>query len=90
METVKVFNKFTPPVRNQPVRSAGPMKLFYTILFFLNTLFLIALTFLFLGFLDTGKSPFTMAGIVLAIVLCIVMLGYFLAHYMKIPPSDNP
>lgn len=65
------------------------MKLFYTILFFADTLLLIALTFLFLKLLDTGMSTFTMASLIGAMVVCILLLVYVLMHYMKLPPSDN-
>ena len=65
------------------------MKYLFTILFFADTLLLILLTFLFLRLLDKGITTVAMILILTAIVLCILLLAYFLSHYMKIPPSDN-
>ena len=65
------------------------MKFLYTILFFANTVLLIALTFLFLKLLDKGIGGLTAVSILLAMALCVALLAYALSHYMKLPPSDN-
>jgi hypothetical protein len=65
------------------------MKIIYTILFFADTLFLIVLANLFLKLIDTGMSGLTFALMLFAIVASIVLLAYFLLHYIKLPSSES-
>ena len=65
------------------------MKIIYTILFFVDTLLLIVLTYLFLKLMDNGMSPIVFILMVLAIVFCIMLLVYFLLNYLKSPPFSR-
>jgi hypothetical protein len=61
------------------------MKIVYTILFFIDTLLLIALAFLFLKLSDTGMSVATLVSVIAGIIVSILLLVYLLYRYIKLP-----
>ncbi len=61
------------------------MKIVYTILFFIDTLLLIALAFLFLKLSDAGMSAATLVSVIAGIIVSILLLVYFLYRYIKLP-----
>ena len=65
------------------------MKIIYTILFFVDTLILIVLAFLFLKLKDVGMNGATFIMILVAIIFSIALLVYFILHYLKLPPSGG-
>jgi hypothetical protein len=65
------------------------MKIIYTILFFVNTLLLLLLTYITVQFLDEGVDFFKVALMAIAIVICIFILAYLLLQYIKIPASGR-
>jgi DMSO/TMAO reductase YedYZ heme-binding membrane subunit len=65
------------------------MKLIYTILFFADTLVLVFLAYTILKFIDTGTSPVHFVLTCASFILCILLLVYFLLHYIKQPSSES-
>lgn len=65
------------------------MKIIYAILFFADTLLLVVLAFLFMRYIDTGADKFRFTAIITAIIGCIVLLGYFISYYMKLPHKEK-
>lgn len=65
------------------------MKVIYAILFFTATLLLVVLAFLFMRSLDAGADELRFAIIVSAIIGCILLLGYFITYYMKLPHKEK-
>jgi len=65
------------------------MKTLYTILFFVDMILLIVLSFWFLELVDSGINGITIALMLAGILSCIVLLIYFLLRYIKHPSSDN-
>lgn len=64
------------------------VRIIYTILFFVNTLLLLLLTYTTVQFLDQGANYYKIGLMAFAIVICIFMLSYLLFRYIKIP-SDG-
>ena len=65
------------------------MKIIYTILFFTDTLLLILLSFILFKMIDEGVNIMKLIFILLAMILSIVTLIFFLRRYLKIPASGN-
>ena len=65
------------------------MKLFYTILFFADTLMLIVVAYLFLRLSDGGMSVELFMLLSVALLICILILIVVLIHYLKLP-SKSP
>jgi len=65
------------------------MKTLLTILFFVDTLVLIILSFLLLKMLDTGISGGALVFLLIAYASCIFLLGYLLFRYMNLPPEKK-
>ncbi len=65
------------------------MKIIYTILFFLDAVLLITLSFLLLKFIDKGEGSLTIISMLAAIIFSILLLVYFLYAYLKIPPGNT-
>jgi hypothetical protein len=64
------------------------MRALYTILFFVNTLLLVGLTYLFLHKLDQRAPPVAMGLIFAGIVASIFLLVRLLRSYLRLP-SDR-
>ena len=65
------------------------MRLVYTILFFVDTVALVVLSFLSMKMIDNGPHGWSLAGTLSGVVLSIILLVYFLRHYTKIPPDES-
>ena len=65
------------------------MKVFYTILFFADTLMLIVVAYLFLHLSDGGMSVELFMLLSMALLMCILILVLVLIHYLKLP-SKSP
>jgi len=61
------------------------MKTRFTILFFLDVMALLLLTYFFLKMADTERNGIVVAILPFAIALCIVFLIYIVVHYLKPP-----
>ena len=65
------------------------MKTLLTILFFVDTLVLIILSYLLLKVLDMGGHGAVLTFLLLAYASCIFLLGYLLVRYMNLPPDKK-
>ena len=65
------------------------MKIFYTILFFIDTLLLILLSFILLKMIDEGVNITKLIFMLSAIILSIVTLIFFLRRYLKVSASGS-
>ena len=63
------------------------MKTLYTILFFLDTLALILISYLFLKQADKGSSEIGLLALLCGIVLCVIFLIYIMVRFFKHPGS---
>jgi hypothetical protein len=60
-------------------------KIIYTILFFIDTLVLIMLAFLFLKELDEGLNLPQLLALTLSITVCISLQVLFIVNYTRLP-----
>jgi len=60
------------------------MKLIYTILFFLDLVILVTLSFLFLQLLDNKADGIQLGETLSGIVICLLLLAFFLFRYVKL------
>ena len=65
------------------------VKVVYTILFFVNTLLLLLLTYATVQFVDEGVDYLKIGMMAVAILICIFILAYLLLQYIKIPSSGR-
>lgn len=65
------------------------MKVIYAILFFAGVLLLVILAFLLMRSLDNGGNRFRFTLIIISIIGCIALLGYFISRYMKLPHNEK-
>lgn len=65
------------------------MKTLLTILFFINTVVLIVLSFLLFQWLDEGVSRKAIILLLLAYGSCIFLLGFLLMRYMNLPMEQS-
>ena len=65
------------------------MKILYTILFFIDTLLLILLSFILLKMIDEGVNITKLIFMLSAIILSIVTLIFFLRRYLKVSASGS-
>src|SRR6266705_1298712 len=63
------------------------MRILYTILFFVDTLLLVFLTYLFLQKIDTGGNAWILILIFAGIVASIFLLVLLLKSYIRQPPG---
>jgi len=63
------------------------MKVIYAILFFVETVFLTGLTYLFLKKIDNGGGAWILMLIFLGIVSSISLLIFLIRKYIKHPPD---
>lgn len=87
-----IFSHFSMWFWFQPRSLPGlilKMKIVYTILFFADTLLLIVLSFLFLKMIDNSVHGWPITLLASAIIGSILLLIFFLLHYLKLPSSDK-
>ena len=65
------------------------MKIIYIILFLLDTLVLISLSFIFFRMIDDGGHAWSLTFTISGILISICLLIYLLVNYIKIPPSHR-
>ncbi|WP_162944687.1 hypothetical protein [Flavisolibacter nicotianae] len=65
------------------------MKTLLTILFFVDTLVLITLSFLLLQTLDSGAGLGRLIFLLTGCAGCIILLVYLLLRYMNLPPDKK-
>jgi len=63
------------------------MKTLYTILFFLDTLALILIAYLFFKLADKGTSDLGLLALFCGVVVCVISLIYIMVRYFKHPGS---
>jgi hypothetical protein len=62
------------------------MKALLTILFFADTILLVALTYTFLHMMDNNGYSWRVALLLMGIAGSIALLAFFLYRYIKLPP----
>jgi hypothetical protein len=65
------------------------MKFIYTILFFVDTVLLVGLFFLFLEDIDNGSKGLTLILILSGIAASILTMIFLLRSYIKQPPGSD-
>jgi len=65
------------------------MKTLFAILFFGDVLVLIALSVVFLQWLDAGITWFELGALLFGMFACIILLCFFLFCYVDSPRSDK-
>jgi len=65
------------------------MKIIYAILFFIETVFLTGLAYLFLKKIDSGGRVWILILIFSGIVICILLLIAHIRNYIKQPPDQQ-
>ncbi|HUR11770.1 MAG TPA: hypothetical protein VM012_10400 [Flavitalea sp.] len=65
------------------------MKTVYTILFFLDTLALVLLTYLFLKLSDQRTGEFTAMALFGGIIVCILLMVFITIRFIKLPGSNR-
>jgi hypothetical protein len=65
------------------------MKPLYTILFFIGTMLLVFLTYIFLQIIDAGAAFWALTLFIAGIMVCISLLVLILKCYIKQPPHPR-